>query len=153
MIQSTLKMQMDFDRKVPVIEIIHRSSDETVDHLLQQYLQSAGHISRWLRLEYMGEFKGGNLYRTYVVIPQELNEEIKLMQAVVHEKVGVPSVGYPKQGSRQSNRSDLWSPTEKAINDVMQQVEKLGASTKLTNAVIKLQEAQNLVYEHLEGIE
>lgn len=90
MIQSTLKMQMDFDRKVPVIEIVHRPSDETVDHLLSAYLQSQGHTSRWLRIEYQGEFKGGYMYRVYAITPSELPEETKLMDAVIQEKIGLP---------------------------------------------------------------
>src|SRR6188768_2853873 len=49
---------------------------------------------------------------------------------------------------RQPNRLDLMSSVEKAITYTMQEVEKLGANEHLTNAVIKLGQARDLVYEH-----
>jgi hypothetical protein len=49
---------------------------------------------------------------------------------------------------RQPNRFDLMSETEKAITNVIGFVEDIGASEHLTNAVIKLGQARDLVYEH-----
>lgn len=49
---------------------------------------------------------------------------------------------------RQPNRLDLMSETEKAITETMGLVENIGASEHLTNAVIKLGQARDLVYEH-----
>ena len=49
---------------------------------------------------------------------------------------------------RQPNRLDLMSETEKAITSVIGFVEDIGASEHLTNAVIKLGQARDLVYEH-----
>jgi hypothetical protein len=49
---------------------------------------------------------------------------------------------------RQPNRLDLMSETERAITEAMSFVEDIGASEHLTNAVIKLGQARDLVYEH-----
>lgn len=42
---------------------------------------------------------------------------------------------------------------EKAILNAMQEVEKVGASTGLTNAIVRLQEARNLVGDFIDGVE
>jgi hypothetical protein len=52
---------------------------------------------------------------------------------------------------RQRNRMDLWTPAELAIYNAMREVEKMPASVTLTNAVIKLNEAQSLVADFLDG--
>jgi hypothetical protein len=52
---------------------------------------------------------------------------------------------------RQPNRQDLMSDSEKIITNAMYEVEKIGASENLTNAVIKLSQARDLVYEHYRG--
>lgn len=50
------------------------------------------------------------------------------------------------------NRLDLNTPAEKAIYDAIQEVEKVGADTRLTGAVIKLSEARNLVADFVDEI-
>lgn len=52
---------------------------------------------------------------------------------------------------RQRNRFDLMSNAEKAITLAMYVLEESGASENLTNAVIKLGQARDLVYEHYRG--
>jgi hypothetical protein len=54
---------------------------------------------------------------------------------------------------RQRNRMDLWTPAELAIHNAIQEVEKMPASPILTNAVIKLIEAQNEVADYLDMID
>lgn len=44
-------------------------------------------------------------------------------------------------------------PAEKAIYDAMQEVEKVGADTRLTDAVVKLTEAKELVANYIDGIQ
>lgn len=53
---------------------------------------------------------------------------------------------------RQPNRLDLMSPAEKAITEAMYRVEESGASENLTNAVIALGKARDLVYEHFRTV-
>ena len=53
---------------------------------------------------------------------------------------------------RQPNRLDLMSSVEKAITYTMQEVEKLGANEHLTNAVIKLGQARDFVYEYYRNL-
>lgn len=43
-------------------------------------------------------------------------------------------------------------PAEKAIHVAMQEVEKAGADTRLTNAVVKLSEAKDWVSDFVDGI-
>lgn len=47
-------------------------------------------------------------------------------------------------------RMDLWVPAEKAIHDAMQEVEKMPPDTRLTNAVILLQQAQSSVADFVD---
>lgn len=48
------------------------------------------------------------------------------------------------------NRLDLNTPAEKAIFDAMQEVEMAGADVKLTEAVILLGKARNLVADYVD---
>lgn len=47
---------------------------------------------------------------------------------------------------------DKLSPSEKAIYDAMQEVEKAGASTNLTRAVMFLERARGAVADHVDGV-
>ncbi len=49
-------------------------------------------------------------------------------------------------------RLDLNVPAELAIYNAMQEVEKAGADVRLTNAVIKLADARNLVADYVDGV-
>lgn len=49
-------------------------------------------------------------------------------------------------------RLDLCEPAEKIIYDAIQEVEKLGADERLTNAVVKLSEAKELVSDYIDEI-
>lgn len=48
------------------------------------------------------------------------------------------------------NRIDLNKPAELAIRKAMEEVENLGADEKLTDAVVKLDEAFNLVADFID---
>lgn len=50
-------------------------------------------------------------------------------------------------------RLDLLTPAELAIVNAVDEVEKVGADVRLTNAVIKLGEARNFVADFVDGIE
>lgn len=53
--------------------------------------------------------------------------------------------GFPRR-----SRLDLCEPAEKILYDAMQEIEKLGADERLTNAVIKLAEARELVSDYID---
>lgn len=53
--------------------------------------------------------------------------------------------GFPRR-----SRLDLCEPAEKIIYDAAQEVEKLGADERLTNAIIKLAEARELVSDFID---
>lgn len=48
-------------------------------------------------------------------------------------------------------RLDLMTPEERAIWDAIQLIEAMGADVKLTNAVIKLSEAKDLVSDFIDS--
>jgi hypothetical protein len=48
------------------------------------------------------------------------------------------------------NRLDLMKPVEKAIHDAMQELEKIGADVRLTQATIHLMDAKKLVSDWLD---
>jgi hypothetical protein len=50
-------------------------------------------------------------------------------------------------------RLDLMKPSEKAIYEAMQEVEKVGAHTLLTEAVILLQKAKDKVSDYFDQYE
>lgn len=51
------------------------------------------------------------------------------------------------------NRLDLNTPAEKAIYDAMQEVEKVGADVRLTEAVILLSKARDLIADYVDKVE
>lgn len=53
--------------------------------------------------------------------------------------------GFPRR-----SRLDLCEAAEKIIYDAIQEVEKLGADVRLTNAVVKLSEAKELVSDFID---
>lgn len=53
--------------------------------------------------------------------------------------------GFPRR-----SRLDLCEAAEKIIYDAIQEVEKLGADERLTNAVVKLSEAKELVSDYID---
>lgn len=55
-----------------------------------------------------------------------------------------------KSGIGRRARIDLSTPAEIAIRNAMREVEKMSADTRLTNAVIKLQEAFNHVADYID---
>ena len=91
--RSRITIEIDFDKNnLPVIAIAQESSDDVRDKILSQFLQSLQHTSRWLRIEYKGEAGATKLIAPYYhkwhltpITPQELENEIKLMQAVVDD--------------------------------------------------------------------
>lgn len=52
--QSKLTIEVDFDKNnQPVIQIIHRQSDDVRDKLVTSFLQSFGHSSNWASVEWV----------------------------------------------------------------------------------------------------
>ena len=51
------------------------------------------------------------------------------------------------------NQLDKCVPAELAIYNAMQEVEKVGADVKLTDAITKLNEALNFVADFIDGVE
>lgn len=68
---------------------------------------------------------------------------------------GIGKPANQQRGPEWPRRSDMsrMHPAELAILAALQEIEKVGASTGLTNAGIKLQEAKNLVSDFIDGKE
>ncbi len=49
------------------------------------------------------------------------------------------------------NRMDFNTPSEKAIYDAIQEVEKAGADPKLTDVVVMLGKAKDLLSDYVDG--
>lgn len=53
--------------------------------------------------------------------------------------------------TKRRHRSDLWQPSETAIQNALWEVEKIGADEKLTEAVILLSKAKELVSDFIDA--
>ena len=95
--KSRITIEVDFTtNNLPVIQILQIKSDDVRDKLVQQFLQSLQHTSRWCKINYIGnmgtwngqkdstmdEAHKWNIEPLYV---SEIPEEIKLMKAT-HEE-------------------------------------------------------------------
>lgn len=93
--KSRITIEVDFDNNnLPVIQVLSQNSDDVRDKLLQSFLQSLQHTSRWCRIEYIGNFGGlaenpvtslpfeFHKWNIRPIVPDELPDEIKLMEVV-----------------------------------------------------------------------
>lgn len=96
--KSKITIEVDFENgNLPTIQILSRDSDDVRDKLIKAFLQSFQHTSRWCKMIYMGNFgtydqinevampNECHKYLVVPVTPNELAEEIKLMQATLKE--------------------------------------------------------------------
>lgn len=86
---SKITIDLDFAYgNVPVIQILHKTSDDIRDKIVGNFVQQLDHtsISRWLRMEYKYKRTDGALIWNIVPITSsidELEREAKLMLAMV----------------------------------------------------------------------
>lgn len=154
--KSRISIEVDFNNSnLPVIQILSQDSDDVRDRLVKSFLQSLQHTSRWCKIIYIGEASthedatvNKQRWQIIPIIPHEIRDEMKLMDAVALGQTKM----WENQPNRPSNRLDLMSPAEQAIISAMHEVEKAGASTQLTDAVILLEKAKNLVYEYYNNM-
>lgn len=57
----------------------------------------------------------------------------------------------PNETFSRRNRMDLMKPAEKMIQEAVWEIEKLGASDKLTEAVTLMSKAKELVSDFIDG--
>lgn len=93
--KSRITIEVDFDNgNLPIIKVIQQQSSDVRDSLVQSFLQSLQHTSRWCRIEYKGEHpvssEGGkedasyrHVYYITPIVPSDLQTEIDLMKAVL----------------------------------------------------------------------
>lgn len=89
--KSRITIEVDFENgNLPVIQILHRTSDDVRDNLIQSFLQSLQHTSRWCKIEYKGEDRTAeeftNRWHVIPVVPKEIPKEMALMKIVFEKK-------------------------------------------------------------------
>lgn len=95
---SKIQITLDFNaNNRPVISIFQKSSEDVRDKLVHNFINQLDHtsLSRWIRLEFVGEINGGNSWQLVPITTDELREEIKLMQAMLSSGDIVPSQSAP----------------------------------------------------------
>lgn len=86
---SKITIEVDFDNgNLPVLQVLHKSSDDVRDKIVGNFIQHLDHtsISRWLKIEYDGERSDGAKFWKISPISSsvdELEKEANLMMAMV----------------------------------------------------------------------
>lgn len=85
--ESRINIAIDFNNgNLPVIQILQKSSEDVRDSIVSNFLQHLDHgsISRWLKIDYIGEQLDGHKWQISPIPSDvaELEKEAKLMQAV-----------------------------------------------------------------------
>jgi len=151
--KSRITIEVDFEnRNLPVIQILSRESDDVRDNLIKSFLQSLQHTSRWAKFIYKGVFTESEQTTHRWVIspltPDELPNELDLLRATV---IGLlENNNNPKFDEYRRVRLDLNTEAELSIRDSVNKVELLGASPLLTDAIILLDKARNLVADYID---
>lgn len=155
--QSRITIEVDFENgNRPVIQVLSGYSDDVRDHLVSSFLQSLQHTSGWATFEYKGVYErssGDGVKQRWFIKPiaptEELDNEMNLMRAEVIRRM---EIIYGKEGtfSGRRIRLDLNTPAELAIRNAMKEVEGTGASPMLTDAIILLEKAFNLVADYID---
>lgn len=87
--ESKISIEIAYDLgNLPIIQVLHKTSDDVRDGLVGNFLQHLDHtsISRWLKIEYLYKRSDGALIWRIVPISSSINElenEAKLMLAMV----------------------------------------------------------------------
>lgn len=96
--ESKITIELDFDKNnLPIIQVIRKTSDDVRDGIVGNFIQHLDHgsISRWLKIEY--KYKRSDGADVWHILPissslKELEEESKLMKAVVDSLSSVPGL-------------------------------------------------------------
>ena len=150
--KSRITIEVDFENgNQPVIQILKQNSEDVRDGLLSHFTQQFGGSS-WCQIKWVGHSQTNDNIDINRIHISPIKQEDLGKQATIMLEQHLLNGYFKKEehgSKRQKNRLDLMSVAEQAITFAMNQVEKIGASTELTNAVIKLGEARDLVYDHL----
>lgn len=91
--KSRISIEVDFENnRESIIQIERETSSDTRDKLVSDFLQSLQHTSRWATITFVGsrdKFPDGSCdtWKITPLTPQQLESEIKLMQAVIDQYV------------------------------------------------------------------
>ncbi len=90
--QSRISVEVDFqNNNLPIIQILRKDSNDVRDKLVSAFLQSLQHTSRWCKITYVGgldsnQIEVGDQWKISPITPQELPEEMRLMQVAFPHK-------------------------------------------------------------------
>jgi hypothetical protein len=156
--QSKITIEIDFENgNEPVIQIIYRQSDDIRDKLIRAFIERLGGNS-WCKI-YCQQTIGHDepeerRFQRWKISPigySQLKEDGEAML----EQYRLERLRYT--GDTSSNpamprriQMALWCPAEHAIHNAMQEVEKMDADTRLTEAVTLLSRAKDLVADFID---
>jgi hypothetical protein len=95
---SKITIEIDFEKgNLPIIQVLHRKSEDVRDSLIGNFIQHLDHtsISRWLKIEYIGErIDDGHIWHIAPISSSltELESEAKLMLTMVESLRNNPDV-------------------------------------------------------------
>lgn len=99
---SKISIDIDFGNgNLPVIEILHKTSDDVRDKIVGNFIQHLDHtsISHWLKIEYRYKRSDGAIIWNVIPVSaslEELESEAKLMLATVASlREQIPPEGKP----------------------------------------------------------
>lgn len=87
--ESKISIELDFEQgNLPVIQVLHKTSDDVRDGIVGNFIQHLDHtsISRWLKIEYVYKrIDGADVWRIIPISSSlaELENEAKQMMAMV----------------------------------------------------------------------
>lgn len=157
--QSKITIEIDFENgNEPVIQIISRQSDDIRDKLIRAFIERLGGNS-WCKIycqQAIGhdepEERRFQRWKISPITNSQLKEEGEAM--IAQQKVEfLYSAGIVDTSNTIARRAQmqLWSPAERAIYNAMEEVEKMDADTRLTDAVILLGKAKDLVSDFIDN--
>lgn len=87
--KSRITVEIDYENnRTPILRIVQENSSDVRDGLIKDFLQSLGHTSRWLRIEFQrwNEETKQQVYNITPITTSEIPNEIALMEALIGEK-------------------------------------------------------------------
>lgn len=84
--KSRITIEIDYENnRTPILRIVQENSSDVRDGLIKDFLQSLGHTSRWLRIEFQrwNEETKQQVYNITPITTSEIPDEIALMKAII----------------------------------------------------------------------
>lgn len=143
--KSTIKV--DFMSSTPnsgletvIVVNLSKDTSDARDKLLANFFEKLEHSSSWLHVHFYGLDSANSTIHLHPIRPCD----------ILHHMAGMAICQQPthKEDQRQPNRLDLLPPSEKAVHDAVQEIEKLPGHPILTDIQNILSFAQQALYNY-----